>query len=115
MEVFIGVSYALRYDADGKVTFVTCCSQLFDADGAALEFIALETRDVHQDGENPFLSRGEMRRIMARSLALYQRRHGGQSPRKVSVHKTTEFKPEEVDGCFDGFDSISEVDLYQIN
>lgn len=111
---FIGVSYALRYDADGKVTFVTCCSQVFDADGAGLEFVAHETRDVHQDGENPFLSRGEMRRIMARSLALYQRRHGGQSPRKVSVHKTTEFKPEEVNGCFDGFDSISEVDLYQI-
>jgi hypothetical protein len=111
---FIGVSYALKFDPSGKVTFVTCCSQVFDADGAGLEFVAHETRDVHQDGDNPFLSRSEMRRIMARSLSLYQRRHGGQSPYKISVHKTTEFKKDEVDGSFDAFDSIAEVDLYQI-
>jgi hypothetical protein len=111
---FIGVSYALKFDSTGKVTFVTCCSQVFDSDGAGLEFVAHETRDVHQDGDNPFLSRSEMRRIMARSLSLYQRRHGGQSPQKISVHKTTEFKKDEVEGCFDAFDSISAVDLYQI-
>jgi hypothetical protein len=111
---FIGVSYALKVDAAGKTTFVTCCSQVFDSDGAGLEFVAHETRDVHQDGDNPFLSRSEMRRIMARSLSLYQRRHGGQSPQKISVHKTTEFKKDEVEGCFDAFDSISGVDLYQI-
>jgi len=111
---FIGFSYALKFDASGKVTFVTCCSQVFDSDGAGLEFVAHETRDVHQDGDNPFLSRSEMRRIMARSLSLYQRRHGGQSPQKISVHKTTEFKKDEVEGCFDAFDSIAGVDLYQI-
>lgn len=111
---FIGVSYALKFDGEGNVTFVTCCSQVFDSDGAGLEFVAHETRDVHQDGENPFLSRSEMRRVMARSLSLYQRRHGGQSPQKISVHKSTEFKGDEVHGCFDAFDSISSVDLYQI-
>jgi hypothetical protein len=110
---FIGVSYALKLDPSGKITFVTCCSQVFDSDGAGLEFVAHETRDVHQDGDNPFLSRSEMRRIMARSLSLYQRRHGGQSPQKISVHKTTEFKEHEVEGCFDAFDSIAGVDLYR--
>ena len=110
----IGISYALRFDEKGKPTFVTCCSQVFDADGAGLEFVAHDTRDVHTDGDNPFLSRGEMRRIMARSLSLYQRRHGGQSPTRIAVHKTTEFKADEVDGCFDAFDTLGAVDLYQI-
>ena len=67
---FIGVSYALKFDPAGKVTFVTCCSQVFDSDGAGLEFVAHETRDVHQDGDNPFLSRSEWN---AR-LPLYQSR-----------------------------------------
>lgn len=55
-----------------------------------------------------------MRRVMARSLALYQRRHGGRSPKRVIIHKTTEFKPDEVDGCFDAWSSCEGIDLYQI-
>ena len=94
--------------------FVTCCSQVFDSDGAGLEFIAYETDDVRIERDNPFLSRTEMRRVMARSLALYQRRHGGRSPKCVVIHKTTEFKPDEVDGCFDAWSSCEGIDLYQI-
>jgi hypothetical protein len=73
---------------------------VLDADGAGLEFVAYETDDIHLERDNPFLSRSDMRRIMARSLALYQRRHGGRSPKRVVIHKSTDFKPDEVDGCF---------------
>jgi hypothetical protein len=113
---YIGLSYALRPDETGKQRFVTCCSQVFDSDGAGLEFVAYETDDVNIRvfRENPFLNRSEMRRLMARSLALYQRRHGGRSPRRVTVHKTTEFKPEEVDGCFDAWPASEGIELYQI-
>jgi hypothetical protein len=111
---YIGLSYALRYDEAGRVTFVTCCSQVFDSDGAGLEFVAYETGDVRMFGEDPFLSRSEMRRVMARSVSLYQRRHGGRSPKHVVIHKTTEFKPEEVEGCFDAWSSAGDIHLYQI-
>jgi hypothetical protein len=94
--------------------FVTCCSQVFDADGAGLEFLAYETDDAHIERDNPFLSRNEMRRVMARSLALYQRRHGGRSPKRVIVHKSTEFKPDEIDGCFDSWPGVEALELYQI-
>lgn len=115
---YIGLSYALRpLEAAGK-QFVTCCSQVFDADGAGLEFLAYSPEEVEVElgeyGQNPFLSRGEMRRVMARSLALYQRRHAGRSPRRVVVHKTTEFKPEEVEGCFDAFRASEEIELIQV-
>ena len=116
---YIGLSYALRFtpeeEAD-KPRFVTCCSQVFDSDGAGLQFLAYETDDAQldRDRENPFLSRSEMRRVMARSLSLYQRRHGGRSPKRVVVHKSTEFKEAEVDGCFDAFHACESVDLYQI-
>jgi argonaute-like protein implicated in RNA metabolism and viral defense len=111
---FIGLSYALRSPKSHSSQFVTCCSQVFDSDGAGLEFVAYETPSAQVEGDNPFLPRAEMRRIMARSLALYQKRHAGQTPRRVVVHKTTEFKPEEVDGCFDALNSAEEIELIQV-
>jgi len=111
---FIGLSYAIRDAGNSRRQFVTCCSQVFDADGAGLEFVLYETDDVRIERENPFLSRAEMRRVMARSLALYQRRHAGKTPKQVVVHKSTELKPEEVEGCFDAFRTVESLDLLQI-
>jgi hypothetical protein len=111
---YIGLSYALRFNEVGHVTFVTCCSQVFDSDGAGLEFVVYETGDVRIARDNPFLSRTEMRRVMARSLALYQRRHADRTPKRVIIHKTTEFKSDEVYGCFDAWSSCEGIDLYQI-
>jgi hypothetical protein len=75
---------------------------------------AVRKRTTCASGDDPFLSRNEMRRVMARSLSLYQRRHAGRFPRRVVVHKTTEFKEEEVSGCRDAFAGCENVDLYQI-
>lgn len=112
---YIGVSYALRSPSSDAPAFVTCCSQIFDADGIGLEFIAYSPEEVEvQEGVNPFLSRGEMRRVMARSLGLFQRRHGGESPKRVVVHKTTEFKPDEMAGCFDALKASEGIDLVQV-
>ncbi len=111
---FIGLSYAVRDQQDRGPKYVTCCSQVFDSDGAGLEFVAYETDDIHVERENPFLSRAQMRRVMARSLALYQRRHAGLAPKRVVVHKSTHFKAEEVEGCFDALHSSHSIDLIQI-
>lgn len=110
---YIGLSYALRQVQSSAPRFVTCCSQVFDADGAGLEFVAYDTADVHVERDNPYLSRADMRRVMARSLALYQRRHVGRTPKKIVVHKSTEFKPDEVDGCFDAL-RVADVELIQV-
>jgi len=111
---FIGLSYSLRPPSDPRARFITCCSQVFDSDGAGLEFIAFDTEDVHLERKNPFLSRSEMRRVMARSLALYQRRHSGRVPKRVVVHKSTEFKHDEIQGCFDALAVTDTVELIQV-
>jgi hypothetical protein len=110
---YIGLSYAMRDSENTSARFVTCCSQVFDAEGGGLEFIAYETDDIRIERDNPFLTRADMRRVMARSLRLYQGSHGGESPRRIVVHKSTEFKSEEVDGCFDAL-NVPEVELIQI-
>jgi hypothetical protein len=111
---FIGLSYALRPASQQTPRFVTCCSQVFDDDGAGLEFIAYDTAPDHLDGENPYLSRDEMRRVMARSLDLYQRRNGGRSPDRMVVHKSTAFTDDEIEGALDAFAAVPDVSLVRI-
>jgi hypothetical protein len=111
---FIGISYAVRPPGSERSRFVTCCSQVFDAEGSGLEFVAYDAHEVEVQRDNPFLSRTEMFRVMTRSLDLYRRRHAGRSPRRLMVHKTTEFKPAEVDGAMEALHLCETVDLVQV-
>jgi len=111
---YIGISYAVRPMFSNRPRFVTCCSQVFDAEGAGLEFVAYDAHEVQVQRDNPFLSRTEMFRVMTRSMDLYRRRHAGRSPRRVMVHKTTEFKLEEIDGCMEALHLCEAVDLVQV-
>lgn len=111
---YIGLSYALRNDTSGMPRYVTCASQVFDADGGGLEFVAYEAQGATLDLDNPFLSRDHMRAVMARSARLYQDRHAGRLPRRLVVHKTTPFKDDEIDGCFDAWNAVGEIELVQV-
>lgn len=115
---YIGLAYALRNN-EQKAHYVTCCSQVFDADGGGMQFVAFEARDPVQDIENarrnPFLSRSDMRSVLARSLNLYQTRNGGILPRRLVIHKTTSFKNEELEGALDALSAIPEVECIQIS
>jgi hypothetical protein len=111
---YIGLSYALRPLESDKPRYVTCCSQVFDADGAGLEFVAYDVNEVEVQRDNPFLSRTEMFRVMTRAMELYRRRRAGHVPKRVMVHKTTEFKREEVEGCMEALHLCEAVELVQI-
>lgn len=113
--LYVGLGYAIQRDDKGNPTFLTTCSQVFDHDGTSLEFIAYETRDmIVEQRDNPYLTRRDMHRVMARSLDLYHHRHGGRGPTSVVVHKLNPFKADEVDGCFDAFRSVESIELVQI-
>src|SRR5438270_1769732 len=86
---------------------------VFDADGGGMEFVAYEIGDSI-DRDNPFLSRADMRAVMARSLAVYQDRNAGRLPRRVVIHKTQAFKEEEIDGVFDAWGRTDEVECVQV-
>lgn len=113
---FIGLSYSARLNSHtGQYDFTTCCSQVFDADGTGMEFIAYDAAEIESRvGENPFLTRSEMRRVLSKSLQLYQRRHAGRLPKRLIVHKTSHFKPQEIDGAFDAIPGSVDLELLQI-
>jgi hypothetical protein len=108
---YVGLSYAIRGGTSDA--FVTCCSQVFDADGGGMDFVAY---DVGQgvDLDNPHLTRDQMRAVMSRSVRLYQDRHAGNLPTRVVVHKTTRFRDDEVDGVFDAWDACEEVECVRV-
>ena len=74
----IGISYAIRQQRSSRSPFVTCCSQVFDAEGAGIEFVAYDTHEFEVRQRNPFLSSTEMFRVMTRSMQLYRRSPRGE-------------------------------------
>jgi hypothetical protein len=114
---YIGLAYALRGNPQ-EAHYVTCCSQVFDMDGGGMQFVAFEARDPVQDVEearrNPFLSRDDMRAVLARSLHIYQGRNGGLLPRRLVIHKTTAFKDEELQGTMDALSAVEEVECIEV-
>lgn len=115
---YVGLAYALRGNPE-NAHYVTCCSQVFDMDGGGMEFVAYEARDPVTDlveaRKNPYLSRDDMRAVLARSLQLYQKRNGGKLPKRMVIHKTTAFKDDEINGAHDALAGIPEVECIEIS
>lgn len=108
---YIGLAYAIRGGSSSD--FVTCCSQVLDASGSGMEFVAYNV-GAARDLENPHLTRDEMRAVMSRSARLYQHRHAGRLPRRVSVHKTTRWRADEVDGVIDAWAAATDVECVTV-
>jgi hypothetical protein len=109
---YIGLSYALR-KSEARTAFITCCSQVFDSSGGGMEFIAYDVGEG-ADQENPYLTREQMRIVMARSLTLYQDRRAGHTPKRLVVHKQTPFTEDETAGCIDAWGASTDVTCVSI-
>ena len=113
-EAYVGLSYAMKSGPDGTA-YTTCCSQVFDPDGIGFRFVAYDAKEFTQDGrKNPYLSYYEMQSVLSRSLDVYQGGHLGRVPKKVTIHKNTPFREEEILGALDSFKDGTEVELVQI-
>jgi hypothetical protein len=88
---------------------------VFDPDGTGFEFVAYDAKEFRSDERrNPYLSYYEMQSVLSRSLNIYQGGHQGRLPAKVTIHKNTPFKEEEILGALDSFRDGTEVELVQI-
>jgi hypothetical protein len=98
---YVGLAYGVRRAPGATSTsFVVCCSQMFDAQGGGLEFVAYNV-----DPRNPLLSSEQMRAVIARGLSVYADRHAGRRPSKLVIHKTIPFTDDEAQGAADAWGS----------
>ncbi len=109
---YVGLAYAIRGGTSND--FVTCCSQVFDAEGGGFEFIAYNV-GADRDLDNPHLTRQEMHTVMARSVRLYQRRRAGAMPARLVVHKPYMWREDEIDGVFDAWGAVPDIECLQVN
>jgi hypothetical protein len=105
---YVGLHYAIRGGTRNE--FVTCCSQVFDAQGGGLEFVAYNLGPGDRTRRNPHLTREEMRVVMSRTADLYRHRHAGAMPRRFVIHKATPWREEEVEGVFDAWGAAHTVE-----
>ena len=111
---YIGISYAIK-KVEEDTEYCTCCSQIFEPDGMGFEFIAYDTKAKFIDRQkNPFLSSEVMQAVLTRSLRIYQKNNFGRSPKKIVIHKNTQFTQDEISGALHSFNDGTEIELVQI-
>jgi hypothetical protein len=99
---YVGLAYGIRESGRPGQSFVVCCSQMFDAQGGGLEFIAYDVSD-DIDPRNPLLTCAQMRTVLSRTLNVYADRHAGRRPTNLVVHKTIAFTDDEAQGAADAW------------
>lgn len=99
---YVGLAYGIRDSGQPGQSFVVCCSQMFDAQGGGLEFVAYDVS--HEvDPRNPLLTSAQMRTMLSRALNVYADRHAGRRPTNLVVHKTIAFTDDEALGAADAW------------
>jgi hypothetical protein len=111
---YIGLAYGVRDAGGSDQQFVVCCSQMFDAQGGGLDFIAHDLSDDVDDVRNPLLSRDDMRSVISRSLAVYADRHAGRRPGQLVIHKQIPFTADETAGAIDAWGASADLTCLSI-
>jgi hypothetical protein len=107
---FIGVSF--YYDTTGQLA--TSMAQVFDERGEGV-IVRGGPAKMTKGDRRPYLPTDEAQRLLVDALTRYRAEHR-RLPARVVVHKTSRFRPEEVEGMQAGADAerISALELLSL-
>lgn len=120
---FVGISFYVTQEVDESLTLRSSVAQAFDylGQGLVLRGDPFEWSEV-KHGPSPHLTKDAARKLIVDTLREYEKVQGV-PPRRVVIHKTSEFwGPEhgeynELDGFYEGIDSVypnRETDLVSL-
>lgn len=113
---YAGIGYSVKNN-NGETSIVLGCSHIYDSQGQGLKYKLSRVQDCYLDNKrNPYLSYNEaynfgisIRELFLRSMEYL--------PKRVVVHKRTEFRSDEIKGIVDSLKiaGIENIDLISIN
>ncbi len=98
---FVGVSF---YHSLDRKTVNTSVAQVFNERGEGMILRGGEAT-LSKDDRQPHLAEEDMRALMLRSLAEFEREHG-HLPARVAIHKSSGFNSAELKGCNAALDEL---------
>jgi SIR2-like domain len=103
-----------RHGPDGHKV-VLGCSHIFNEQGQGLQYRLSKVENPTFDSRrrNAFLSRDDARRVGESIRQLFFEARGA-LPRRVVIHKRTEFRRDEREGLLEGLGGVGEVDMIEI-
>lgn len=107
---FVGISYA---KSNTKGIYIGC-SQLFDSTGTGIRLILKKLDDPQYIGKNPYMKRDEARTTISKLREEYYKCDPVAKLRRIVIHKTTPFTPQEIEGFTEGLEGIEDIELLQI-
>jgi len=118
--IFMGIAYGIKKDEKGQ-TIATGLAKIFNTYGEYVDIAALdfESKDFVIDPitDNLYLNYDSMRSLVAKALRYYREKYGEEkygSPLTVVIHKTTDFKEDEIRAARDAVGSTTTLDLVHI-
>lgn len=111
---FVGIGYGIDYGAALGSHVLLGCSHIYSARGEGLQFRLGRIENPIMRGRNPFMSEDDARRTgdTIRQLFFDSRMR---LPKRVVVHKRTEFTDEEKRGFSQGLEGVANIELIEIN
>lgn len=111
--LFIGVSF-FRPLGTSQGTMRTSVAQAFDEKGEGIVLRGRSFRwDEKADGRSPHLNEEQARQLIDAAVARYKR-ETGQTPRRIVIHKSSEYWPGELLGFRRALASVQEYDLVSL-
>lgn len=106
--LYIGISFHHRWHVEGHSMYAGLAQAFYPGS----EGFALRGGEAQKDPDDPRLrlDRSEMTALVERVLDHYTMRTS-RDPRRVVIHKTTEFDLDEIAGARDALDNVPETDF----
>jgi len=109
---FIGVTF-YREGPDSGAATRTSLAQVFSETGEGFVLKGEPVMWDHERDRKPHLSEGGAKALIERAIALY-RQHHNLNPRRVVVHKTSRYWPEELRGFRSGLGDVQSFDFLSL-
>lgn len=110
---FVGLGFSLDRKAQRGRQVVMGCSHIYNSQGEGVQYRLTQIENPVIRGKNPFMSRDDARRVgeTIRQLFFDAKMR---LPKRVVIHKRTQFLKDEREGLMSGLDGVGSVDMLEL-